>query len=254
MLLFKQHLIHNSKLLLFSSVGFCGVVYIILVLAQLSRDLEPLDAEVFVNSMVAFVAIFGALYAGYSFPAFRNKENTITYLTLPASVLEKFLFEFVNRIFITLIVLPFLFWLMFNLEGYTFELFNGLGLGFNPVGFSDLMAMDVPNDEVPFWARVMIVSISFLVFVLPFTGAAMFSKQPLVKTLFSIAIIIAFYVGFIYIVVEPLGLSEYDIDESKMWLFPGDETSAFQFLTVAAVLANLVMLSVAYLKVKEKEV
>ncbi len=252
LLLFKQHMIHNSKLMLFSAVGYCGVVYIILVFAQLSRDLEPLDTEVFLNALLAFASIFGILYTGHSFPAFRNKENTITYLTLPASVFEKFLFEFVNRILVMLIVLPFLFWLTFNLEGYTFELFNGLG--FNPVGISDFMAMDNPVEKIPMWARVMIVSASFLVFVLPFTGAAMFAKHPLVKTLFSIAIIIAFYVTYIYILVEPLGLSEYDIDESNLLLFPNDEIGGFQMLTIVAVVANLVMLAVAYMKIKEKEV
>ena len=47
LLLFKQHMTHNSKLMLFSSVGYCGVVYIILVFAQVNRDLEPLDLEIF---------------------------------------------------------------------------------------------------------------------------------------------------------------------------------------------------------------
>ncbi len=254
MLLFKQQVIHNSKLMLFSSVGFCGVVYIILVFAQLSRDLEPLDIEVFFNSLLIFFIIFGVLYTGHSFPSFRNKENTITYLMLPASVFEKFLFEFINRIVVMLIALPLLFWLTFNLEGYTFELFNGLGLGFNPIGISDFMAVDNPVKEIPEWARLMIVSASFLVFVLPFTGAAMFAKHPLVKTLFSIAIIIAFYVTFIYIVVEPLGLSEYDIDESDLLLFPNNEKGGFQLLTFLAIAANLIMLAVTYLKIKEKEV
>ena len=151
-----------------------------------------------------------------------------------------------------LIVLPFLFWLTFNLEGYTFELFNGLG--FNPIGISDFMAMENPVKEIPAWAKVMILSASFLVFVLPFTGAAMFSKHPLVKTLFSIAIIIAFYVTYIYIIVEPLGLSEYDIDESELVLFPDDEVGAFQMFSLLAIAANLVMLAVAYMKIKEKEV
>ncbi len=252
LLLFKQQMIHNSKLMLFSSVGFCGVVYIILVFAQLSRDLEPLDTEVFLNSLLIFFIIFGILYTGHSFPAFRNKENTITYLTLPASVFEKFLFEFINRILVMLIALPLLFWLTFNLEGYTFELFNGLG--FNPVGISDFIAMDNPMDEIPPWALEMLVSASFLIFVLPFTGAAMFSKHPLVKTLFSIAIIIAFYVTFIYIIVEPLGLYQYDINESELMLFPDNETSGFILLTFLAIITNLLMLAVAFMKIKEKEV
>ena len=76
----------------------------------------------------------------------------------------------------------------------------------------------------------------------------MFSKQPLVKTLFSVALIIFFYAGFTYIVMEPLGLGTYDIDVSTMWLAPGSEASALRFFACFSIIANLTFLSVAYIK------
>ncbi|MEP1097316.1 MAG: hypothetical protein ABJG78_19525 [Cyclobacteriaceae bacterium] len=251
-LLFKQAAIHNNKMMLYSSVGFCGVVFLILIFSQLGNDFRPHDAEMFLGFLTGFVAVFGILYSGYSFPAFRSKENTISYLTLPASTFEKFLFEFTSRIIIMLIALPFLFWLTFNFEGYVFELFGGPD--FNPVGISDLMKTAPFSEAVPSWAYVLMTFSSFLVFVLPFTGAAMYSKQPLVKTLFSLAVVIVFFVTYAYIVIEPLGLGKYEVDNSVMWLIPRSESGALKFASFLVFIANLTMLSVAYFKLKEKEV
>lgn len=251
-LLFKQAAIHNNKMMLYSVVGFCGVVFLILVFGQLTNDFQPHDTEIFLAFLVGFVAVFGILYTGYSFPAFRNKETSINYLTMPASTFEKFLFEFTSRILIMLIVLPFLFWLSFNLEGYVFRLFTGIG--FDPVGFSDLWEARSKEGDIPFWAYVLMPSATFLVFILPFTGAAMFSKQPLVKTLFSLAIVMMFFSFYVYIVVEPLGLSNYDFDDSKMWLTPSNSIGVLKITTFLVIVANLTMLSVTYFKLKEKEV
>lgn len=251
-LLFKQHLIHNGKLLIYSAIGFCGIAFLVLTFGQLGNEGIPFDVVNFLQFLTFFGILFGILYTGYSFPAFRNKETTISYLTVPASGFEKFLFEFISRIIFVLIAVPFLFWLTFNLQGYLFELISGID--FNPVGISDFRVMDVSLEDIPPMAPVLIGTAGFLIFVLPFTGAAMFSKQPLVKTLFSVALIIFSFVGFVYIVIEPLGLGEYDVDGADLWLFPGSEENALWFGFTIALLANLTMLTVAFLKLKEREV
>ncbi len=251
LLLFKQHFIHNNKLLLYSIVAYVGVVFLILSIGQLGNDLQPHDLENFRGFLLAFVAIFGILYVGYSFPAFRSKENTINYLMVPGSVPEKFLIEFISRVGIIFILLPVLFWITFHLQGYFFTLF--MDFTFNPINISFLTNVDVPQIESWFWLSTLIISAVMLGFVLPFTGAAMFTKQPLVKTLFSVAVIVIFYSTIIYIIVEPLGLSKYNPNDS-MWLIPINEAEAFRFFACALVIANMVMLFVAYRKLKEKEV
>lgn len=247
----KQNMINNKRLMLYASVGYIGVIFIVLTIARVGNDFEPLGANAFLQLMVTFLAIFGILYIGYSFPSLRNKESSISYLTLPASTFEKLLFEFGNRVFLALIVLPFLFWLAFNVHGFVFELANKKA--FDPIGISDLLAIDIsPIDEM-IWAKALIVSCTLLVLVLPFTGAAIFSKQPLIKTLFSIAIILTGYFGIIYIVMEPLGLGDYEVN-GDLFLLPEKENSALRFFSIVASIATLVMLVVAYLKLKEKEV
>lgn len=252
LLLFKQHFIHNNKLLLFSSVAYVGVIFILLSIVQMGNDLEPHDLESFRGFLIGFVAVFGILYTGYSFPAFRSKEASINYLMVPGSVLEKFLFELVSRIGLMLVLLPMLYWLTFHLQGYFFNMFaRG---EFLTVGFSEFTSLEFPEEvDNVFWFGVLIVSASLLTFVLPFTGAAMFSKQPLVKTLFSVAIIIMFFSAYIYLVLEEMGVGKYNPNE-KMWLVPGSESGAFQFFGTALVLTNIVMLFVAYQKLKEREV
>ncbi|MEQ9405661.1 MAG: hypothetical protein RIM99_18875 [Cyclobacteriaceae bacterium] len=251
LLLFRQYQIHNGKFLLYAIVGYCGVVFIILSLGQLGIDGEPHELNAFLQLLLTFGAIFGILYTGYSFSPFRTKEGTISYLTMPASSLEKFLFEFISRIGLALVMLPFFFWLTFNLQGFVFEMIGKAD--FDPIWFSSFYEMDIsPIDEI-FWLPFLIVFASLLTFVLPFTGGAIFSKQPLIKTLFSVAIIMAVFGIIIYIVLEPLGLSNYNVNNS-LWLLPDEDESAIRFTAFLAIITNTVMLATAYLKIKEKEV
>lgn len=247
----KQNMINNKKLMLYASVGYVGVVFIVLTMIQIGNDFEPLNINHFLQTLVTFLAIFGILYIGYSFPSFRNKESSISYLTLPASVFEKLLFEFLNRIVLSLLALPFLFWISFNAHGLLFELANKKE--FNSIGVSDLLAVDIsPIDEL-FWAKALIVSCTLLVLAVPFTGAVIFSKQPLIKTLFSVAIILTGYFTIIYIAMEPLGLGNYQVN-GDIFLLPEGESAALRFFSIAAFIGTIVMIVVAFLKLKEKEV
>ncbi|MEM7110765.1 MAG: hypothetical protein AAF519_21220, partial [Bacteroidota bacterium] len=99
----------------------------------------------------------------------------------------------------------------------------------------------------------LILSAILLGFVLPFTGATMFTKQPLVKTLFAVALIIIFYTTYIYFVAEELGVNKYGPNDS-MWLILSNEAGAFRFFAIALMIANVILLFVAYRKLREKEV
>ncbi len=252
LLLCKQHFVHNNKLLLFSSGAYVGVVFILLSFVQASEGLRPHDLDNFRGFLIGFMIVFGLLYVGYSFPAFRSKESTMNYLLLPASTAEKFVFEVVGRIGVMLVMLPLLFWVTFNLQGYFFTLFTELP--FNSIGIQQLVTVELPKSiDSPAWFSVMIIGLSLLLFVVPFTGAAMFSKQPLVKTLFAVAVIVIFYSSVAYVVADPMGLNQYH-PADDMWLVPTKESTAFRFFAIAAVAANVVMLFVAFRKLKEREV
>lgn len=247
-MLFRQHFIHNSQFLLLATGAYIGIIFIVLSVVQVANNLSPHSLEHFQGFLITFVTLFGILYVGYSFPALRSKESTISYLMIPASAVEKFVFEFISRIGIILLTLPLLYWVTFHLQGYFFSIFTDLV--FVPVGMKHLVKID---QNVPALIYSMISGAMLFALSLAFTGAAMFTKQPLVKTLFSVAVVVLFFVGYSYIMIEHVGLGKYNPPES-MVLVPLEEESALKAVTVALFIATLVMLFVAYRKLKEREV
>ena len=131
-LLCRQYVIHNTEFLLLSMVAYVGEIFIVLSMVQLGNGLRPHNLENFQGFLIGCISVFGILYAGHAFPAFRSKESTINYLMVPASALEKFGFEFLGRIGITILMLPLLYWATFHLQGYFFTMFTEHS--FEPIG------------------------------------------------------------------------------------------------------------------------
>lgn len=250
-LLFKQNFIHNTQFLLLSTVGYIGLIFIVLSVAQVGDNLEPHRLNSFQGFIAAFVTVFGILYAGHSFPAFRAKESTIYYLMTPASPLEKFVFEFINRIVIMLIALPLLYWATFNMQGYFFDIFTEKI--FEPIGIQYVFKLDGPPAPDQFLIYALITGGMLFALSLAFTGAAMFTKQPLVKSLFAVALVVMFFVGYSYIIIEPLGVGRYNPPE-HMVLVPSEEDRALAMITVALFAATILLLFVAFRKLKERDV
>jgi hypothetical protein len=251
LLLFKQHFIHNAQLLMLSTGAYIGVIFIVLSIAQVGNNLHPHGLNNFQGFLVAFVTVFGILYVGHSFPAFRSKESTIHYLMLPASALEKFVFEFVSRIGIILLTLPLLYWFIFNVHGYFFTMFTDAV--FEPVSLRYVVKFDDIPAEYELLVYSLITGGVLFALSLAFTGSAMFTKQPLVKSLFAVAMVVMVFVGYSYIVVEHLGVGRYNPPET-MLLVPMEEDSAMTAVSIALFAGTAVMLFVAFRKLKEREV
>lgn len=249
-LLLKQHFIHNAQFLLLATGAYVGVIFIVLSIAQVGNNFMPHGLGHFQELMAVFVTIFSVLYVGHAFPAFRSKESSISYLMIPASVVEKFVFEFVSRIGLTVLTLPLLFWMTFNLQGYFFSIFTDLS--FEPVGLQYIVKLEAPEDYV-FLIYALIIGGGLFALSLAFTGAAMFTKQPLVISLFAVAIVVMFFGGYSYIVIEHLGLGKYNPPD-RMLLVPTEEEQALTFFALVFFAATVIMLLVAYRKLKEREV
>jgi hypothetical protein len=251
LLLFKQHFIHNAQFLLLATVAYIGVIFIVLSITQVGNDLQPHNLESFQGFLVGFFIVFGILYVGYSFPAFRSKESTINYLMLPASVLEKFVFEVVSRIGLILLMLPVVYWVTFNLQGYFFEIFTEKS--FESIGAQYIVKLDDVPAEYRFLIYSIITGGVLFALSLAFTGAAMFTKQPLVKSLFAVAVVVMLFGGYSYVVIEHVGLGRYQPPD-HMFLVPLEEDKVMKAVGVALFVATAVMLFVAFRKLKEREV
>lgn len=251
--LIKRDFYHNRQLYALSTGAYTGVIVIVLSIIQLGNGLKPHDLGIFQACLIAFVSIFGILYVGHSFSAFRSKERAMTYLMTPCSHLEKFILEFCVKICLMILVLPVLYWITFHLQGYFFSIFALEP--FKPVGIQYLtkLGVNTNTDTNIALLKLMIGSAIMFALSLAFTGSAIFSKQPLVKTLFAVAVIVLAFTGYSYIVLEKLGVGQYS-PPREMWLIPLTEKSVFIWFSTAFIFSTLVMLFVAYRRLTEKEV
>jgi hypothetical protein len=144
-----------------------------------------------------------------------------------------------------------LYWATFNMQGYFFDLFTEEI--FEPIGVQYVIKID----DIPptYWLLIYGLTTGGVLFALSlaFTGAAMFTKQPLVKSLFAVAIVVMFFVGYSYIIIEHLGVGRYNPPE-RMVFVPLEEDRALPTISVALFAATILMLFVAYRKLKEREV
>ena len=122
--LYKHQLLLNSRLILFGTLGYCGSIFIIMFLMYLDVQGISFNIKSFIPMIYIFIIGFGVLYNGYSFKSLRTKEGCMSYLLLPATLTEKFLLEFFNRVVLSFIFLPFLFWLTFNTIGVFFDVID----------------------------------------------------------------------------------------------------------------------------------
>ena len=248
--LYKHQLLLNSRLILFGTLGYCGSIFIIMFLMHLSNEGSTINIKSFVPMMYVFVIGFGVLYNGYSFKSLRSKESSISFLLLPATLTEKFLLEFINRIVLSFIFLPILFWFTFNTIGVFFDVIDEINYEF--ISIVDLYDYSVEeNRNFPIFR--IITPLILLIYIVPFTGATIFGKQPLIKTLFTVTILVFSYAGLIYFLAEVIGLNNYVIHENNIF-FPEGKEPAVLFFEIVLWLSNLIFISVAYLKIKEKEV
>jgi hypothetical protein len=206
-------------------------------------------------AVVYFATCVGAgmLYAGAAFPGFRSKERTITFLLNPASRLEKFIWEGLTRIAVLFIVLPVLFWAVYNLEIAAVSAVDSrIDYAYHPFFFLPKVAFLEANLQ----SKMMAVSLALLVFLIPFAGGATFCRHPLIKTLFGVSLIFLFNMLLAYLALEVFHFNRYNISprDTQIYLIPNSAEKATRFFLITSALANVWMIAIAWFKLKEKEV
>lgn len=249
LLLYKQYInLHSKNILITIGAAFFIIIGIhaffhVQEFGTLHRGSVSNEYHGAIFSFVFFGACL--LWVGQAFSGFRSKEKTMEYLMLPASTFEKFLFEFINRIVVFLIVFPIIYWVATNIVT---GIFHSQIPEYSDYRFSY-------SDLFPTWKTrvlLLVASLGMLFFTLPFTGATYFQKLSLVKTILSVALIFGFFTLMILLIVKGFNIKEYSPMDNKI-LFMKDEKDAQLAGIYAAVLGNLVILAIGYFKLKEKE-
>ena len=198
-----------------------------------------------------FVA--GIVFAGSSFPQFRNKEKTMMSLMTPVTSFERLLYEFLGKVVVFIILFPALFYLLSSFAVVVRNVFqpnqvvtvNGVNsFPFHSISFDHL----ITGADGFFWA---FFGLSIAVFSLSFAGTVVFRKYPLVKTIVFVGGVLAVTAGYFVLIFEKFHLINPWISNVA------DQVSKEQGIAILIALAatmSLITLAYAYFKLKEKEV
>ncbi|MCX6238138.1 MAG: hypothetical protein NTY07_11390 [Bacteroidia bacterium] len=250
-MLCKQSLIINKKLIGISLVGFSGTLFLILMLNQAGANFSNWENNDYLGTFAFLFFVLGIIYVSHSFTAFRSKEKSMTYLMLPASASEKFLFELVSRIIVFILLMPLLFWVIANLEGSIVHYFVPRLENYE-FSFGNVFSEITNPSKFDGWAKFAILQGGLFVFISSFTGACYFSKSPLLKTMFTISIIAAGYGLFTFLLIKGLNLEAFHAENNRV-LFIKNDHDAMVFLAIAVTMINLCLLTIAFFRLKEKE-
>jgi hypothetical protein len=237
----------NGKILLVTTCGYIGSIFLtLLFLLLVDRHYLHWNNRDYFNTFLFFFIPGGVMYSCLAFSGFRSKERRYSYLMLPVTVLEKFIYEFVGRVILFIIIIPIVFWIVANIGGSIVHFFDAdflnykysFVLGLEKAGFFKTSVREL----------LIVVSGGLLLFTVPFLGATYFRKNPTLKLLLSVGVIIIFYVIYIALLVKFLDLKNH---QPPYFIRNGRVIEIF--FVVLFSLINVVALLIGYFNVKEKE-
>ncbi|MBR8536815.1 hypothetical protein KDU71_14670 [Carboxylicivirga sediminis] len=245
-LLKQQYQLAGKTLALALASIFIGYTLILLIFTfnnAYIATMEWLPFFIILNSAIALP------FAAYAFPAFRSKEKTFDFLLLPCSVTEKFTLNLIIRIIAPWIVLPVIFYISSRLA-------TELALWYFPQsnieGFR-LWAIfsQIDHDDL-FFAIVSIILTGLIHQSVLFTGATVFRKQPLIKTLLILGAVAGIIIFYFYIII---GWVEIYKNGRIPWfaVFENNENTVYYLIGVEIALL-ITTLAYAFYRVKEKEI
>ena len=161
----KKDALENLKTISLGYISVIGVVlFILLIDAPKATTHLWLDFNQAFQTSLAFVAI---VVAGNAFTNFRTKELTTSYLTLPASNIEKTISQIILVTFGTIISYTFVFFISHFLFIAIGKAFYTMEIGFfNPFDY----------DNIQYINKLIVAQSIFI------AGASYFKKAPIFKT------------------------------------------------------------------------
>jgi len=248
-LLIKLSLRVNKKLILISLAGVTGILFIGLILLQAMVNFEHWGQDEYMTTFFFFYLILGLIYSSQSFPSFRSKTKSLSFLLLPASNSEKYIFELLTRIAAFVVIMPLLYWIIANFEG-TIVHHIAPQLANYRFSFVESISRFTTGNNHPFWETFGTVQAILFIFTAAFVGASHFSKSPLIKTLFTFSTIATGYFLYSFLLFKGLNLREYHLTVPFIFF---TKNRILMFLALGGMLINLTLLAVAWFRLKEKE-
>lgn len=253
-LLARKYFIEEYKIHLMFLVGMAGILFLIFYFMHLRVGFTTIDFGHRVDVLSFTLIVGGFLYIGSSFPAFRGKNNSMTYLLLPATRIEKLFIEYVNRIILFMLVTPIIYWLVANAElAFASTISENLEYEYLKLRFFPPFLMDSEYNSV-LLGDVVVMLFLLMIYNSAFIGAIVFMKHPRVKTLFRISI--ALFIGSLLLFsIRTFGIELLrQIINLDNILTATNAIRLTKFCVVLFLIVNLFMMWTSYKKIKEKVV
>lgn len=195
------------------------------------------------------------IVTGTSFPALADQVKTMNYLLTPGSNLEKFMVQFVTRIVLFIPLALSIFWIATHLAKAS--LVPDPTIGFDPaIRIGDFHFWNLFNPDITSLDRFIIMLSLFSLISLLFAGSASFKRFSLIKTLIVLGIMIgAIVLSFILFshIFYPAETNGFRI-KLESYKIMKDLSNLQLAGYLLGGLSWLFFLSLAYFKLKEKEV
>jgi hypothetical protein len=243
LLLMQKELYENLKIVSVGYISFFGIATAVVALNFIGGG----EAWAEFSDFFEFgLFITGLFISGMAFKSFRSKEGTMSYLSIPASVLEKFL----SMLLLTTLGLVIFYIAAFSIFDFLFVAL-GNSLTNQSTEYFRFFSADLPH----LFLVYLIVQSIFL------AGAATFKKVPLFFTVFwSFVFLLGvglYSTGLVYLFRDTfestahqldrgVNINLMDLKDSGLWISKIPEFT-FYYLTAP------VFWAVTYFKIKEKE-
>ncbi len=195
-------------------------------------------------------AVAAILYIGNSFPYFRKKDTSVGMIMLPASVFEKFVYEYLSRVVLFTLLFPIFFSFIAHLVvpiAHYFYPKKGI------ISFSfDLLFPVFNRESDTLIAYYIIPALYILITSLFLAGAVIVRRYPLVKTLVSLGVFVLSIIGYFYLIMEKMKIGDsLSYFANRVW---GQEEGAIKTFFALIIVTSITTLAYTYFKLKEKEV
>lgn len=201
---------------------------------------------------IAFLLII-VLVVGSSFPELRKTNSSQCFLLLPASIIEKYLVQFIIRIVLPPLLFIVMYWLTFKLATsfyYSIDSWEYI------VSIPNFTLFDVfPNDEEN-WTIFLIFTSIFSLATILFAGTTYFKKNALIKTILLFSCFFFLTITFNVLLSHmffPYSNNGFDAKLIERKLDNGFVNIEI-FISTIIILSNFFFLPIAYFKLKEKQV
>ncbi len=251
--LFRNDLLINQKSYLFALAGISIALYLFTYFVMRSNNGSFHRTEDYFPIIIMYMMAIGVAI-GTSFPALKDQIKTSNYLLAPGSTFEKFMVQFIVRIFIFIPLALFLFWVIMHLTKAT--MLPNPERGFDPSQIVNFRFSDLFKHIPTFRDKFVIVVSIFSLASLLFAGSAYFNRFALVKTAIVVAIVVFLvilaFVGFSHIFF-PAETHGFRI-ELKTYKITKDIFNVQLAAYLLGCFSWIFFLALAYFKLKEKEV